>query len=52
MKKDIHPQYNPVVFVDITTGRHIVTSPFEVGRTAATAMTFGKGGGIIDVAEE
>lgn len=30
----------------------IVTSPFEVGRTAATAMTFGKGGGIIDVAEE
>lgn len=25
MKKDIHPQYNPVVFVDITTGRRFIT---------------------------
>ena len=25
MKKDIHPQYNPVVFVDITTGRPSIT---------------------------
>lgn len=25
MKKDIHPQYNPVVFDDITTGRRFIT---------------------------
>lgn len=25
MKEDIHPQYNPVVFVDITTGRRFIT---------------------------
>ena len=25
MKKDIHPKYNPVVFVDITTGRRFIT---------------------------
>ncbi len=25
MKKDLHPDYHPVVFVDITTGRRFVT---------------------------
>ncbi len=25
MKKDIHPDYHPVVFVDITTGRRFIT---------------------------
>jgi len=25
MKKDLHPQYNPVVFVDMTTGARFVT---------------------------
>ena len=25
MKADIHPKYNPVVFVDITTGRRFIT---------------------------
>ena len=25
MKKDIHPKYNPVVFVDMTTGARFVT---------------------------
>lgn len=25
MKKDIHPTYNPVVFVDITTGARFIT---------------------------
>ena len=25
MKKDIHPQYNPVVFVVNTTGRRVIT---------------------------
>ncbi len=25
MKNDIHPKYNPVVFVDISTGRRFVT---------------------------
>ena len=25
MKADIHPRYNPVVFVDITTGRRFIT---------------------------
>jgi large subunit ribosomal protein L31 len=26
MKKNIHPKYNPVVFIDMTTGARIVTS--------------------------
>ena len=25
MKKDIHPKYNPVVFVDMTTGKRFIT---------------------------
>jgi large subunit ribosomal protein L31 len=25
MKKELHPQYNPVVFVDMTTGARFVT---------------------------
>jgi large subunit ribosomal protein L31 len=25
MKKDLHPKYNPVVFVDMTTGKRFVT---------------------------
>ncbi len=25
MKKDIHPQYNPVIFLDITTGKRFFT---------------------------
>ncbi len=25
MKADLHPKYNPVVFVDITTGRRFIT---------------------------
>jgi len=25
MKKDIHPTYNPVVFLDITTGKRFIT---------------------------
>ncbi|MEG2248745.1 MAG: 50S ribosomal protein L31, partial [Akkermansia sp.] len=25
MKADIHPKYNPVVFLDITTGRRFIT---------------------------
>lgn len=25
MKKDLHPQYNPVVFVDMTTGKRFIT---------------------------
>ncbi len=25
MKPDIHPEYNPVVFVDISTGRRFIT---------------------------
>ncbi len=25
MKPDFHPKYNPVVFVDITTGRRFIT---------------------------
>ena len=26
MKKNIHPKYNPVVFIDMTTGARIVTN--------------------------
>ena len=26
MKKDIHPQVNPVVFVDVSTGKEFVTT--------------------------
>jgi large subunit ribosomal protein L31 len=25
MKKDLHPKYNPVVFVDMTTGKRFIT---------------------------
>ncbi|MFN9025295.1 MAG: 50S ribosomal protein L31, partial [Akkermansiaceae bacterium] len=25
MKKDLHPKYNPVVFVDMTTGARFIT---------------------------
>ena len=25
MKADLHPQYNPVVYVDITTGKRFIT---------------------------
>ena len=25
MKKDLHPQYNPVVFVDMTTGKRFIS---------------------------
>ncbi len=34
MKKDIHPKYNPVVFLDITTGRRFITRS-----TATSAKT-------------
>ena len=34
MKADIHPKYNPVVFVDITTGRRFITRS-----TATSAKT-------------
>ena len=29
MKKDLHPKYNPVVFVDMTTGKRFI-SPLPV----------------------
>lgn len=25
MKKDLHPKYNPVVFIDMTTGKRFIT---------------------------
>ena len=25
MKKDLHPKYNPVVFVDMTTGKRLIS---------------------------
>lgn len=39
MKKDIHPQYNPVVFVDISTGRRFVTR--STTRSAKTEVIDG-----------
>jgi large subunit ribosomal protein L31 len=30
MKKDLHPKYGPVVFVDMTTGARFITRSFKV----------------------
>ena len=30
MKKDLHPQYNPVVFVDMTTGARFITKSTKI----------------------
>ncbi len=39
MKKDIHPKYNPVVFVDISTGRRFV--PRSTASSAKTEVIDG-----------
>ena len=39
MKADIHPNYNPVVFLDITTGRRFITK--STARSAKTEVIDG-----------
>ncbi len=39
MKKDLHPNYNPVVFVDMTTGKRFVSKSTK--RSAKTEVIDG-----------